>query len=137
MNVCSAGAGQRRRSALNTKATRTIRCPAPLWVIASLCFAGSVWVSWIGYLGSDDALYAGAALHWLQFGPTIGTTHFSLRLTTFLPVAAAFELFGVREFPLILPTLIAGALSAAVLVTIARHLTPGIRALVAIALLLS
>lgn len=74
----------------------------------------AVWLSWTGFIGSDDALYASSALRWLHDGPIVGTTHFSIRLTTILPIAMSFKLLGVREFSLILPTLISGLVVVAI-----------------------
>lgn len=63
-------------------------------------------IGWVGYLASDDQIYADAAEKWLQHAPYVGTTHWTLRYPVVVPIAAAFALFGEREFTLVLPTLI-------------------------------
>jgi len=88
-------------------------------LFALFFFVASVWLSWTGFIGSDDALYADAALKWLQQGPLLGTTHFSLRLTTVIPDFLSFKIFGVREFSLILPSLVCGVTIATLLAFLA------------------
>jgi 4-amino-4-deoxy-L-arabinose transferase-like glycosyltransferase len=99
---------------------RNIRQAVPVWAVACLCCALAVWVGWIGFLGSDDALYAEAARAWLEHGPTLGSSHWSLRLPIVLPVAASFSVFGIGEFSLILPTLIYALVVGILFVFIAR-----------------
>lgn len=55
-------------------------------------FSLAVWLSWTGFIGSDDAVYAGAAAHWLQHGAYLADNHFALRLPTVLGIAASFKL---------------------------------------------
>lgn len=61
--------------------------------------------AWIGFLGSDDRHYAGAALKWLESPPYIGKTHWALRHTLVIPIAIALTVFGTTEFNIILPVL--------------------------------
>jgi 4-amino-4-deoxy-L-arabinose transferase-like glycosyltransferase len=90
--------------------------------IAVAIFAASVWLGWTGYIGSDDGLYASAALSWLDGSRYLGTTHWALRLTTVLPIAGSFLLFGVNELALILPTLAYGLATVIVLSVVAYRL---------------
>src|SRR5262249_42872815 len=92
---------------------------AAIGLIAASFFLFAVWLGWTGYIGSDDGNYAAAAIRWLQHGPYIGQSHFSLRLTTILPIVASFWTFGTSENALILPTLAIGLVAGCVFL----HLT--------------
>lgn len=61
---------------------------------------------WVGYLSSDDAAYAEAAYSWLSGFPFVSYTHWGMRHTVVLPVAASFALFGRNDLTLALPTLL-------------------------------
>lgn len=62
---------------------------------------GTLSFSWVGLILSDDVLYADSARAWLeQPFPFIGHSHWSLRHTFVLPVAASFALFGENEWSL-------------------------------------
>jgi len=69
-----------------------------------LLAAGMLAFGWLGFLASDDALYARTAERWLELGPNLGTSLHALRLPVVLPIAASFAFFGVSEFSLVLPT---------------------------------
>ena len=59
---------------------------------------------WVGYIASDDILYAHGARGWLNHMPYVGDTHWSLRHTFVLPVAISFAVFGESEYSLVLVT---------------------------------
>jgi len=64
-------------------------------------------MGWVGFTASDDDSYKGAARVWLDPAVNnIGNTHWSLRHTVTLPIAASISLFGDNEFSLILPSLL-------------------------------
>lgn len=66
------------------------------WLVALvLAAAGVLWWRWVGYQGHDDASYAAAALDWAGGEPPVGRTHWSLRYTLVLPIAAVIGLSGV------------------------------------------
>lgn len=71
--------------------------------VFSLCM---IWFGWIGFVGSDDHSYADAALDWLSRAPVVGNSHWALRNTLVLPIAAAFAVFGTKVFPLVLPVIL-------------------------------
>ncbi len=75
-------------------------------VLVSLLAVGMLAFGWLGFLASDDWIYAQAAERWLQLGPHLGSSHHALRLPVVLPIARSFALFGVSEFSLVLPTLV-------------------------------
>jgi 4-amino-4-deoxy-L-arabinose transferase-like glycosyltransferase len=81
-------------------------------LILLVCALSALWIwsSWVGYLHSDDTYYAAAARGWISEFPYVGTTHWGLRHTIVLPMAAGFAVFGVNEFTLILPFTIYAAL---------------------------
>ena len=92
-------------------------------ILAALSLA--VWMSWTGFIGSDDQIYASAARRWLADGPFVGMNHFTVRLTTILPIALSFKLLGQNEFALIVPTLIFGLATVALVSALAmRVLSP-------------
>ena len=49
---------------------------------------------WVGYQGHDDASYAAAAMQWARESNPLGTTHWALRYTLVLPIAAVISLLG-------------------------------------------
>jgi len=63
-------------------------------------------VSWIGFYGGDDWQYSEAARQWLSEGLFLGETHWSVRHTHVLPIAASYAIFGLGEFQLLLPSLV-------------------------------
>jgi 4-amino-4-deoxy-L-arabinose transferase-like glycosyltransferase len=60
---------------------------------------------WVGFIGSDDALYVEGARSWLHSFPYLGDTHWALRHTFVIPVALAFRMFGESEASLTLVSL--------------------------------
>ena len=62
---------------------------------------------WVAYLGSDDQVYAGAALDWLRHFPSLGHDHWALRYVPVLPIAASIGLFGPSTFAVALPNALA------------------------------
>lgn len=68
-----------------------------------------LWAAWFavaGYLASDDASYAAAANGWLNDFPYVGGSHWSLRQTLVLPMAAVFGLFGQSDVTLLLVSVV-------------------------------
>lgn len=51
-----------------------------------------------GYVGYDDYKYIQAALEWLDRGVVVGQSHWAIRHTFVLSLAAAIELFGFSDF---------------------------------------
>lgn len=117
---------------METVEGRSTRWVASVWVVTLLFFAIAACVGWIGFIGSDDALYGEAARHWLEHGPTLGTSHWSLRLPIVLPMVASFAAFGIGEFSLILPTLIYAFAVGILFVFIARAVLGWRKALFAV-----
>src|SRR4051794_25574097 len=67
-------------------------------ILLLIAIAGfTIWLSYIGFLASDDQSYAEAAIGWLSHFPYIGTNHWSLRHTVVLPLAFSFWLGGINE----------------------------------------
>jgi 4-amino-4-deoxy-L-arabinose transferase-like glycosyltransferase len=60
----------------------------------------------VGFQASDDAGYLGGALGWLERFPYVGYSHWTLRHTITLPVAASVGLFGLSEFSVSLPNIV-------------------------------
>lgn len=80
---------------------------------------------WIGYLASDDAIYASGGIGWLTQFPYVGDHHGSVREPMTIPIALSFALFGRNEFALVLPTLLAFLATLAVTYfALARRLGP-------------
>ena len=91
-------------------------------IVLAFLIAGMIWLGWVGYIGSDDTMYASGALGWLRHFPYIGDSHWTLRQTIVIPIALAFRLFSVSEFALILPCLLyVLALLGLVYFVLARH----------------
>ena len=79
----------------------------PLAVIALVLLAVSMVVYfWVAYLGSDDQVYATAALDWLRHFPALGKDVWELRYVPVLPIAVTFGLLGPSTFALALPNVI-------------------------------
>jgi hypothetical protein len=68
--------------------------------VAILCFA------WVGYLDSDDKNHLSGAFGWYYHAPYLAVDHAEFRHFIALPIALCFKLFGVREFSVVLPTLL-------------------------------
>jgi 4-amino-4-deoxy-L-arabinose transferase-like glycosyltransferase len=83
-------------------------------------------LSWVGFTAADDDSYRLAALAWLDdTQPNLGTSHWALRHTIVLPIAASIALFGDSEFALLLPSVMYFALlSLAVYCFVARITRP-------------
>jgi 4-amino-4-deoxy-L-arabinose transferase-like glycosyltransferase len=76
----------------------------PLTLIALVLVAVSMLIYfWAGYLGSDDQVYATAALDWLHHFPALGKDVWELRYVPVLPIAVTFGLLGPSTFALALP----------------------------------
>lgn len=68
------------------------------WPIIFLCVSAlAIWIGWIGFIASDDALYYYAANHWLTDPPFAGDTHWATRFPVVLSLAAMLTLAG-RSF---------------------------------------
>jgi 4-amino-4-deoxy-L-arabinose transferase-like glycosyltransferase len=72
---------------------RMPREPVLLLGLALLALSVLAW-RWVGYQGHDDASYAAAAMDWVRDGNPLGVTHWALRYTLVLPIAATIALFG-------------------------------------------
>src|SRR5208283_4300371 len=60
---------------------------------------------WIGYVGSDDAIYWSGAKGWLEHFPYVGG-HGSIRETISIPIALSIAVLGNSSVALALPTLL-------------------------------
>jgi len=60
---------------------------------------------WIGYVGSDDAIYWGGGKGWLEHFPYVGG-HGSIRETITIPIALSIAFLGNGTGALVLPTLL-------------------------------
>jgi 4-amino-4-deoxy-L-arabinose transferase-like glycosyltransferase len=60
----------------------------------------------VGFQASDDAGYLGGGLGWLEQFPYVGRSHWQLRHTITLPVAASVALFGLNEFSVSLTNIV-------------------------------
>ena len=95
--------------------------PAPLsparWLawLALLGFPLSLWLFWVGYLGSDDAIYWADSSAWLAHFPYVGNTHWALRHTLVLPIVLARLAFGDTMLALTVPCLLYAAAALLVL----------------------
>lgn len=67
-------------------------------------FLIAVWLGWVGYLGSDDAVYLDGAYGWLEQFPFVGG-HGSIRYTITWPLALSLSLFGENEVAAALPSI--------------------------------
>lgn len=67
--------------------------------------AVQVWLSWNGYIQSDDGDYIAGAEAWADHGPVLLGSHARLRHVIVLPLALAFRLFGVSEYVLAVVTM--------------------------------
>ena len=92
-----------RAQILHLSVTHTV---SPL--IGLLLFVSLVLMSWVGYLGSDDATYARGAYGWLEQFPYVGG-HGTIRYTITVPMALSFLTLGETEFAMALPTLLYAA----------------------------
>ena len=69
--------------------------PAWPWAAATLLLGMlALWLGWVGYIASDDALYYAGAVRWLDAPPFAGDTHWSTRFPLTLTFAAAIAAFG-------------------------------------------
>jgi 4-amino-4-deoxy-L-arabinose transferase-like glycosyltransferase len=76
----------------------------------------------VGFYGSDDLSYAEGGLGWLHHFPYVGDSHWTLRHTLVIPMAALFGLFGISEITLVLPAFLYYlALLVLVFVMLQRH----------------
>lgn len=88
----------------NSRWNRIIR--AIIILIPILFSVTSVYLTWVGFIESDDLFYASAAMGWVQKFPLLGDNHWALRHCIVLPMAALFWLFGQSETTLVLPSLL-------------------------------
>ena len=90
-------------------ATRLSRSATLALLAVCCCFVlATIVVSWVGFLETDDLAYADAADSWLFHTPFLGDSHWALRHTIVLPLAAAFAVAGHGEVTLALPMLFYG-----------------------------
>jgi 4-amino-4-deoxy-L-arabinose transferase-like glycosyltransferase len=62
---------------------------------------------WVGFIASDDIFYIKGAYGWLEQFPFVGKSHWELRHTMTLPLAALIKTFGLHEWVLGVPTVLA------------------------------
>jgi 4-amino-4-deoxy-L-arabinose transferase-like glycosyltransferase len=62
---------------------------------------------WIGFIASDDIFYIRGAQGWLENFPYVGTSHWTLRHTITVPLAVLIGWFGLQEWVLGVPTVLA------------------------------
>jgi len=62
---------------------------------------------WVGFIASDDLFYIKGAYGWLEQFPFVGKSHWELRHTMTLPLAALIKTFGLHEWVLGVPTVLA------------------------------
>lgn len=101
MNVSTHGSSAFNRTVPGAPAAD--RWASVAFVVLALALVAKCWV---GYLSSDDPAYADAAESWLSGFPFVSHTHWGMRHTVVLPIAASFALFGRNDFTLALPTLL-------------------------------
>jgi 4-amino-4-deoxy-L-arabinose transferase-like glycosyltransferase len=77
-------------------------------------FAATLIIFWNGVGPNDSERYVRIALRWLEDGPTLGQSHWSLRMPIVAPLAASFAAFGVSEFVSTLPNILYAAALVAV-----------------------
>lgn len=65
----------------------------------------AIYLTFVGYLESDDLFYYSGAMGWLTHFPYVGSNHWSIRHCIVLPMALGFKLFGQSEATLLLPSL--------------------------------
>jgi hypothetical protein len=70
--------------------------------VSLLCF----YYATVGFLGSDDAAYIGAARRWVHAIPPVSNFFGDLRYPVILPIAGSIMLFGDSETIVALPTLL-------------------------------
>ena len=88
-------------------------------------FAATLVLFWNGVGANDSDKYVRIALRWLENGPVLGESHWSLRMPIIAPLAASFAAFGVSEFISTLPNIFyAAALVAVTFFFGRRHLGP-------------
>ena len=79
-------------------------------------------LTFVGYMESDDVIYAAGASGWLTSAPFLGASHWAIRHCIVLPMALGFKLFGESEATLVLPSLCYAAMLLALLGAIAARL---------------
>jgi 4-amino-4-deoxy-L-arabinose transferase-like glycosyltransferase len=62
---------------------------------------------WVGFIASDDIFYIQGARGWIDGFPFVGKSHWELRHTITLPLAALIKTFGLHEWVLGIPTVVA------------------------------
>lgn len=67
---------------------------------ALIFISGQIAAAWVGFMQSDDLMYASTAAAWAGHGPTLADHHWGLRHAIVLPMALCFKIFGVNEFAL-------------------------------------
>ena len=54
----------------------------------------ALWIGWVGFIASDDALYYAGATPWLTDPPFAGNTHWATRFPLTIPFAATLAVMG-------------------------------------------
>jgi 4-amino-4-deoxy-L-arabinose transferase-like glycosyltransferase len=70
-------------------------------------FLALVAMSWVGFIGSDDATYAKGAYGWIDAFPGLYVGgHGTIRYLITIPMALSFSIFGENSFGMVLPCLL-------------------------------
>lgn len=91
---------------------------APVFYL--LTFIVLLSIFWVGFLASDDAIYAGSAYGWLTHFPYIGGLGTN-RYPLVMPIALSFLLAGGNEFALVLPSLLYSLAMISLLILLVRR----------------
>ena len=73
-----------------------------LFGVAAMAFG------WVGYIGSDDMTYIGAAVGWIEDFPFVGSSHWDLRHTIVIPIGFSIAILGFNEFAFVAPMMAYG-----------------------------
>jgi 4-amino-4-deoxy-L-arabinose transferase-like glycosyltransferase len=91
--------------------------------VVAILFAVTLLLGFSGLAPNDSGHYINAALRWVENGPMLGGSHWSLRMPLVAPMAASFSLFSRSEFTAALPNILfAAGLIGATLVFAGRIL---------------
>ncbi len=94
------------RSAEPKRWSGAARLPA---MAVSALFAATLFLLWSGIGPNDATKYIEAALLWVERGPVLGDSHWSLRHPLVAPIAASFMVFGPGEFVSAIPNVLYAA----------------------------
>ena len=104
---------------------------AAVILLGLVAFPSLLAIFWVGFLGSDDAMYWEGATGWLTHVPYVGDTHWALRHTLVIPIALARLVLGDGMPALVAPTVIY-ALGVIVVLVVWTQRVAGTRAVVVV-----